>query len=228
MGADELMHHAEERLGIKAGGTTPDGLITLEHAECQAACTEAPCLQVNYRYRYRITHRAARRPVRRPRAGALEARDPAARDAGHGASADPGRPRRRSARARRTSPGPPPWIPRPARKRARHEHRHPDPARPGLHRRRPAGDRDVAVRVRGLLHARRATSPRAATRVCAPALGRTPQAVHEEVRSATCSGAAAPGSRPASSGGSPRRACGRATSSSTATRASPARTRTAC
>jgi NADH-quinone oxidoreductase subunit E len=55
MGADELIHHAEERLGIKAGSTTPDGLFTLEHAECQAACTEAPCLQVNYRYRYRVT-----------------------------------------------------------------------------------------------------------------------------------------------------------------------------
>jgi NADH-quinone oxidoreductase subunit E len=55
MGAEELMHHAEQRLGIRAGSTTPDGLITLEHAECQAACTEAPCLQVNYRYRYRVT-----------------------------------------------------------------------------------------------------------------------------------------------------------------------------
>jgi NADH-quinone oxidoreductase subunit E len=55
MGATELMHHAEERLGIPAGGTTEDGLITLEHAECQAACTEAPCLQVNYRFRYRVT-----------------------------------------------------------------------------------------------------------------------------------------------------------------------------
>ena len=55
LGADELMHHAEQHLGIKAGSTTPDGLFTLEHAECQAACTEAPCLQVNYRYRYRVT-----------------------------------------------------------------------------------------------------------------------------------------------------------------------------
>lgn len=55
MGSEELMHHAEQRLGIKAGGTTPDGMFTLEHAECQAACTEAPCLQVNYRYRYRLT-----------------------------------------------------------------------------------------------------------------------------------------------------------------------------
>ncbi len=55
MGAEELMHHAEHQLGIKAGGTTPDGLISLHHAECQAACTEAPCLQINYRYRYRVT-----------------------------------------------------------------------------------------------------------------------------------------------------------------------------
>ena len=55
MGGDELMHHAEQRLGIRAGSTTADGLFTLEHAECQAACTEAPTLQVNYRYRFRVT-----------------------------------------------------------------------------------------------------------------------------------------------------------------------------
>ena len=55
MGAEELIHHAEHRLGIKAGSTTPDGLITLDHAECQAACTEAPCAQINYRFRYRMT-----------------------------------------------------------------------------------------------------------------------------------------------------------------------------
>lgn len=55
MGADELIHHAEERLGVRVGGTTPDGTFTLARAECQAACTEAPCLQVNYRYRFRVT-----------------------------------------------------------------------------------------------------------------------------------------------------------------------------
>ncbi len=55
MGAEELMHHAEQRLGVKVGGTTDDGLFTLEHAECQAACTEAPCLQVNYRHSMRVT-----------------------------------------------------------------------------------------------------------------------------------------------------------------------------
>ena len=55
LGADELLHKAEHKLGIKAGGTTADGMFTIEHAECQAACTEAPCLQVNYRYRFRMT-----------------------------------------------------------------------------------------------------------------------------------------------------------------------------
>jgi len=55
LGAEELMHHAEHKLGIKTGSTTDDGMFTLEQAECQAACTEAPCLQVNYRHRYRMT-----------------------------------------------------------------------------------------------------------------------------------------------------------------------------
>ncbi|PIE33147.1 MAG: NAD(P)H-dependent oxidoreductase subunit E [Ilumatobacter coccineus] len=54
-GGHELMHYAEEKLGIKAGSTTPDGMFTLQHAECQAACTEAPSIQVNYRHRYRVT-----------------------------------------------------------------------------------------------------------------------------------------------------------------------------
>jgi NADH-quinone oxidoreductase subunit E len=55
MGSEDLMHHAERTLGIKAGSTTPDGLFTLEHAECQAACTEAPNVQVNYRHCHRMT-----------------------------------------------------------------------------------------------------------------------------------------------------------------------------
>ena len=49
MGSGELLSHAERRLGIGVGSTTPDGLFTLHRAECQAACSEAPCVQVNYR-----------------------------------------------------------------------------------------------------------------------------------------------------------------------------------
>ena len=76
MGADELMHRAEHKLGIKPGGTTADGLFTLEHAECQAACTEAPCLQVNYRYRYRVTPAELDTLIDDLRAGRLSAEIP--------------------------------------------------------------------------------------------------------------------------------------------------------
>jgi NADH-quinone oxidoreductase subunit E len=72
LGADQLMHHAEHVLGVKAGGTTSDGLITLQHAECQAACTEAPTLQVNYRHRFRVTNADFDQLVDDLRAGRLE------------------------------------------------------------------------------------------------------------------------------------------------------------
>ena len=55
LGGEELLHHAERTLRIKPGGTTDDGLFTLEDVECIAACTEAPCLQVNYRYVNKVT-----------------------------------------------------------------------------------------------------------------------------------------------------------------------------
>jgi NADH-quinone oxidoreductase subunit E len=56
VGGEELLAHAERTLGIRPGQTTPDGLFTIEDVECIAACTEAPCLQVNYRYEHRIDH----------------------------------------------------------------------------------------------------------------------------------------------------------------------------
>ena len=49
-GAEELLGHAERRLGVRPGGTTAEGLFTLEEAQCLAGCGGAPCVQVNYRY----------------------------------------------------------------------------------------------------------------------------------------------------------------------------------
>ena len=56
--------------------TTPDGLITLQHAECQAACTEAPTLQVNYRHRFRVTPEDFDQLVDELRAGKLDGEIP--------------------------------------------------------------------------------------------------------------------------------------------------------
>jgi NADH-quinone oxidoreductase subunit E len=49
-GAQELLEHAESSLGVRAGGTTPDGVFTLEESECLADCDRTPCVQVNHRY----------------------------------------------------------------------------------------------------------------------------------------------------------------------------------
>ena len=77
VGAWELLEHAEERLGVKSGSTTADGLFTLEDVECIAACTEAPALQVNYRYRYKVTPADFDRLVEDLSAGRLEHEIPA-------------------------------------------------------------------------------------------------------------------------------------------------------
>jgi NADH-quinone oxidoreductase E subunit len=49
-GAQELLEHAESQLGVRAGGSTPDGVFTLEESECLADCDRTPCVQVNHRY----------------------------------------------------------------------------------------------------------------------------------------------------------------------------------
>jgi NADH-quinone oxidoreductase subunit E len=96
LGGEELLRHLEGRLGIRAGSTTADGTFTLEDVECIAACTEAPCLQVNYRYFYKVTPdaadalledlRAGRRATEVPKHGVLareRQRIPADRRAGN-------------------------------------------------------------------------------------------------------------------------------------------------
>jgi NADH-quinone oxidoreductase subunit E len=70
MGGEELLEHAESTLGIRPGQTTADGLFTIEDVECIAACTEAPCLQVNYRYFHKITNNEFDELVAELRSGA--------------------------------------------------------------------------------------------------------------------------------------------------------------
>ncbi len=57
-GAYELLDHCEQSLGVAVGGTTADGMFTLEEVECSAACTLAPAVQVNYRYAENVTPEA--------------------------------------------------------------------------------------------------------------------------------------------------------------------------
>jgi NADH-quinone oxidoreductase subunit E len=70
-GGEELLEHLEGRMGIRAGSTTADGKFTLEDVECIAACTEAPCLQINYRYFHKVTHEQVDEVLDDLRAGRL-------------------------------------------------------------------------------------------------------------------------------------------------------------
>lgn len=54
-GAEALLEHLENKLGIKAGQTTKDGKVTLKKVECMAACGGAPCLQVDGTYHENLT-----------------------------------------------------------------------------------------------------------------------------------------------------------------------------
>lgn len=54
-GADSLIKYLEEKLEIKPGETTEDGLFTLTTAECLAGCSAAPMMQVNHEYHENLT-----------------------------------------------------------------------------------------------------------------------------------------------------------------------------
>lgn len=49
-GADKFHKDLKEHLGVEEGGTTEDGLFTVEHVMCLAACHNAPMLQCNFHY----------------------------------------------------------------------------------------------------------------------------------------------------------------------------------
>jgi NADH-quinone oxidoreductase subunit E len=54
-GAEDLVAHAEQKLGVKLGGTTEDGRITLvREEECLAACCGAPMMVVNGHYHEKL------------------------------------------------------------------------------------------------------------------------------------------------------------------------------
>jgi NADH-quinone oxidoreductase subunit E len=55
-GADELVDHVEERLGVKLGQSTDDGRVFLKREEeCIAACCGAPAMMVNHKYYENLT-----------------------------------------------------------------------------------------------------------------------------------------------------------------------------
>jgi len=69
MGGDAIFEALQEHLGVGHDETTPDGMITLEHVECNAACDYAPVVMVNWEFFDNQTPSSARDLVDRLRAG---------------------------------------------------------------------------------------------------------------------------------------------------------------
>jgi len=54
-GANEIVAHIENKLGIKEGETTPDGLFTLKTVECLGSCGTAPMLMCGAQFHENLT-----------------------------------------------------------------------------------------------------------------------------------------------------------------------------
>lgn len=49
-GSDDVLNTIKNKLNIKVGETTGDGLFTLSEVECLGACANAPMVQINDDY----------------------------------------------------------------------------------------------------------------------------------------------------------------------------------
>jgi len=54
-GSDDIIKYVNEKLGIRPGETTEDGMFTLKTVECLGACGYAPMMQFGKNYREHLT-----------------------------------------------------------------------------------------------------------------------------------------------------------------------------
>jgi NADH-quinone oxidoreductase subunit E len=69
MGGDQILAALREHLGTEGSHPTPDGKVSLEHVECNAACDFAPVVMVNWEFFDNMTPDSARKLVDDLRAG---------------------------------------------------------------------------------------------------------------------------------------------------------------
>jgi NADH-quinone oxidoreductase subunit F len=60
MGAEDLLEFLGSELGVEPGGTTPDGLFTLEECQCLGQCALSPAMMVDGRVFARLSPESAR------------------------------------------------------------------------------------------------------------------------------------------------------------------------
>jgi NADH-quinone oxidoreductase subunit E len=55
-GANEVIQHLENKLGIKEGETSADGMFTLKAVECLGSCGTAPMMMIGAQFHENLTH----------------------------------------------------------------------------------------------------------------------------------------------------------------------------
>jgi NADH-quinone oxidoreductase subunit E len=70
MGGDVILADLKEHLGVEVDEPTPDGKVSVEHVECNAACDYAPVMMVNWEFFDNMTPQSARDVVDGLRSGA--------------------------------------------------------------------------------------------------------------------------------------------------------------
>lgn len=74
-GADQFHAELKEYLGVEEGGTTEDGMFTVEHVMCLAACDNAPMLQCNFHYHENLDMEKMKELIEQWRAEAANSED---------------------------------------------------------------------------------------------------------------------------------------------------------
>jgi NADH-quinone oxidoreductase subunit E len=69
LGGNQILAELREHLDVDDGGATPDGQVSLEHLECNAACVYAPVVMVNWEFFDNMTPQLARQLADDLRAG---------------------------------------------------------------------------------------------------------------------------------------------------------------
>jgi NADH-quinone oxidoreductase subunit E len=54
-GGEKILEHIQQKLGIKPGETTTDGIFSLKEVECLGSCGTGPVMQVNTEFHEKLT-----------------------------------------------------------------------------------------------------------------------------------------------------------------------------
>jgi NADH-quinone oxidoreductase subunit E len=69
LGGNQILAELREHLGVDDDEVTPDGQVSVEHVECNAACVYAPVMMVNWEFFDNMTPQSARQLTDDLRAG---------------------------------------------------------------------------------------------------------------------------------------------------------------